>query len=270
MVFVGGLHRSGTSLIGKQIAAHPDASGLTGTGAWEDEGQKIQDVYPTAKQNGGYGRFALAAASHLTEASPLCVERSRERLLDAWRPFWDMSKDLLVEKSPPNLLMTRFLQRLFPEARFIMVVRHPIAVSLSTRKWANRTSLSSLMDNWLQAHETFLGDVPLVDRLLITEYEKLIAQPDHAFAEMSDFLELDSPIVPVGIRPDLNAGYARQWDQLLEKSSVRGRLSGARRVARSYADRVAHYGYDLHDLSTSHGLPAPPSLAGSPDATPRY
>ena len=31
-----------------------------------------------------------------------------------------MSKPVLVEKSPPNLIRTRFLQALYPEARQIM------------------------------------------------------------------------------------------------------------------------------------------------------
>ena len=39
-----------------------------------------------------------------------------------------MSEPVLVEKSPPNLVRTRFLQALFPDARQIVVTRHPIAV----------------------------------------------------------------------------------------------------------------------------------------------
>jgi hypothetical protein len=48
LVFVGGLHRSGTTLLGRLIAQHPDVSGFAETGVPADEGQHLLSVYPTA------------------------------------------------------------------------------------------------------------------------------------------------------------------------------------------------------------------------------
>ena len=45
-VFVGGLHRSGTSLLARSLEAHPSVSGFRDTGVPEDEGQHLQSVYP--------------------------------------------------------------------------------------------------------------------------------------------------------------------------------------------------------------------------------
>ena len=67
LVFVGGLHRSGTTLFAKLLTGHPDVSGLSNTGVWEDEGQHLQDVYPPAAEFGGLGRFAFADGAHMTE-----------------------------------------------------------------------------------------------------------------------------------------------------------------------------------------------------------
>ena len=55
-VFVGGSPRSGTSLLGRNIARMEDCTGLKNTGVFEDEGQFLQDVYPTASAYGGSSR----------------------------------------------------------------------------------------------------------------------------------------------------------------------------------------------------------------------
>ena len=184
LVFVGGLHRSGTTPLARCLAAHPQVSGFAGTGVEEDEGQHLQDVYPPAMAHGGPGRFALAAAAHLTEHSPLLGADTAARLLASWRPHWDLARPVLVEKSPPNLLMTRFLQAAFADARFVMVVRHPAIVSLSTRKWARLRSLDALLDHWFAAHRLLEEDAAHLHRLLVVKYEHLVGAPERTLAEL--------------------------------------------------------------------------------------
>ena len=103
LVFVGGLHRIGTTPLARCLAAHPQISGFEHTGVEEDEGQHLQTVYPPARAHGGPGRFALSAAAHLTETSPLLTRirrlscSSSGRLTGTWpnrcwsrspRPTW--------------------------------------------------------------------------------------------------------------------------------------------------------------------------------------
>jgi len=73
---------AGTTPLARVLGDHPAVSAFSGTGAREDEGQHLQDVYPKAKVYGGAGRFAFSGAAHLTEGSPLATEASRERLLE--------------------------------------------------------------------------------------------------------------------------------------------------------------------------------------------
>ena len=68
-VFVGGSPRSGTSLLGRNIARLEDCTGLKNTGVFEDEGQFLQDVYPTASAYGGSSRCGFDPRMHRTETS---------------------------------------------------------------------------------------------------------------------------------------------------------------------------------------------------------
>src|SRR5262249_34875208 len=130
LLFIGGLHRSGTSPLFRALRDHPDISRFRNTGVPEDEGPLLQTVYPPAWNFGGAGWFGFHSQSHLTEDSPLATPQNAARLMEEWGQRWDLTRSVLMEKSPPNLLMTRFLQELFPEAYFLIVVRHPIPTSL--------------------------------------------------------------------------------------------------------------------------------------------
>ncbi|MDH8276096.1 sulfotransferase, partial [Klebsiella pneumoniae] len=59
-----------------------------------------------------------------------------------------------MEKSPPNLLRLRLLQAVFPDAAFVVIVRHPVAVAYATQFWAKTPPLEQI-EHWLIAHETF-------------------------------------------------------------------------------------------------------------------
>jgi Sulfotransferase family len=240
LVFVGGLHRSGTSLVARCLGAHPAVSVFRDTGVPEDEGQHLQTVYRPAKDFGGPGRFAFASDAHLTEGSPLVSEDSRRRLMEEWGGLWDQTKPVLLEKSPPNLVRGRFLQALFPGARLVMVLRHPLAVSYATQKWS-QTSLRALVRHWLAAHETFAADLPRLEHVHVVRFEDFVADPGATLGELYAFLELE-PVPPgIEIRPDANEAYFARWRQ---KPALSRRL-----LTRAYEKRVAAFGYSLVDLA---------------------
>ena len=263
LVFVGGLHRSGTTPLTTVIAAHPEVSGLHGTGVKEDEGQHLQSVYPKAKVYGGAGRFALDPRSHLTETSALSTPENAGRLVQEWSRYWDLERRLLLEKSPPNLVMGRFLQGLFPGSALVVVVRHPVVVALSTHKWrrlASRrvhrhTTHHQLVRHWIAAHDRFLEDLPRLGRTHVVRYEALVADPVAALGPVADLLGLTSPLVSDTLVASHSERYARQWDAMKTGNPVQRRVRRA--IERDFSEQIRQWGYDTDDLSV---FTSPPVL----------
>src|SRR6059058_6090876 len=79
-VFVCGLGRSGTSVLGRNVARLENCTGFKNTGVLEDEGQFLQDVYPNDLVYGGAASFGFDPRAHLTEASHLVTPANALKL----------------------------------------------------------------------------------------------------------------------------------------------------------------------------------------------
>jgi hypothetical protein len=241
-VFLAGLHRSGTTLLARLLGAHPEISGFSDTGAPADEGQHLQSVYPSDHEYGRPGRFAFAPEMHLTESSPLASEESARTLFEEWSPHWDLSRPFLLEKSPPNLLKTRFLQALFPDSAFVVLLRHPIPVTLATAKWRGTRRYHRLLEHWLHSYALFSADRERLERVHVLRYEQLVGDPAATLREIFEFLELEpiAPSEPVGT--GANEEYFRRWRELKRDPQMRVYLDLA---SLWYERRVRRFGYSL-------------------------
>jgi hypothetical protein len=215
MVFLGGLHRSGTSLLFGLLRDQPQISGFRDTGVPEDEGQHLQRVYPTAKAFGGEGRFGFAAGAHMVEAEPETARVEGTALFEQWSPHWDLDQPVLVEKSPPNLIRMRYLQAVFPTARFVVIVRHPVVVALATRKWSG-ASIRTMTRNWLAAHDELTDQAPHVRHLSIVRYEDLVREPEAT---------LRGVFTAIGVQPiDVDADVVDTTERYLASRRWRERV----------------------------------------------
>ena len=225
LVFVGGLQRSGTTALASALEALPDASGQSFRWlfanlpkdeaearvdllrSWRGvtrrylddviksgglEGKFAQNVYPYAYTLRDWGdsknavsRLSLGAA----EASPQkAVELWRQ-----WYPYWNRSSAVLVEKTPENFVRGLFLEKLFPRnARFVFVLRHPLAWALTIEKWLdNRWNFKKTLylrdpddgidrriEMWIQLVDKMLADVSVLKSAAIVHAEACSLRPD--------------------------------------------------------------------------------------------
>jgi Sulfotransferase family len=212
LVFVGGLHRSGTTLLARALTAHPKIAGFADTGVVEDEGQYLQSLYPSDAIAGGAGRFGFDSRARLTEASPLATAANADRLRREWAPHWPPGGLWCLEKSPANMIRARFLQALFPDASFIFITRHPVAVALAVRKWS-RIGIYALLHHWLHCHRLLHADLPSIRRYCVASYEEFSSLPEETLNALYDFLRLEPHRLAIPIARDVNAGYFRTWRQ---------------------------------------------------------
>jgi len=239
-IFIAGLHRSGTSLLDKIIKSHPKISGFHNTGVPEDEGQHLQSVYEPAKAFGGPGKFAFHPESYMNETHPLATEENAKKLFKEWSSYLDISQEYIVEKSPPNIIRTRFLQNLFPNSKFIIILRHPIAVSFATKRWSDG-STTELIEHYLKAYEILTEDLQYLKNWHIIKYEDFISSPQKTIDEIFNYLELEFISINQKIKKDINKKYFLQWKE--EKKNISKEELNF--FYDKYEGRVNKFGYSL-------------------------
>ena len=260
-IFIAGLHRSGTSLLHEIIKSHPRISGFSGTGVPKDEGQHLQSVYKTAMAFGGPGKFVFDSRSYMDETHSLATPENAKIIFEQWRRHFDLSCDYLIEKSPPNIVRTRFLQQQFPNSQFIVILRHPLALAYATQKWS-RTSIESLLDHSLSAYEIVLDDMKALRSVFVLRYEELVENTPKVVADLFGHIGLAPVTIPQQIRRDLNQKYFSMWEA--DRNRQRGGIFNT--IPQQLESRANTFGYSLREyerLSAPPWLGSDPQLAGS-------
>ncbi|KKN50533.1 hypothetical protein LCGC14_0631860 [marine sediment metagenome] len=237
-LFIGGLHRSGTSLVARLAAALPGVAGIENAPVPENEGTYLQGAIPHDALSGAPMQFATDPAQHLTEDHPLNRLETRTRLEADWAP-WFAPAPWRVEKSPVNLTRMRLLQQLFPLSQFVVVIRHPEAVAAAVAKWVEAPA-PALLDHWLDAHERVAQDMARLHSLLVLRYEDVIADPRATSSALAAFLDRPGPVPPfTEVLRDGNAEYP-----------------DAQRLSQAQGARAATWGY-LPGMGLAADWPAP-------------
>lgn len=187
-VFIVGFPRSGTTLLEQMLDAHPGFQSM-------DE-QPFFSIL--SDRLGGFG-----------VEIPRDLHRLSQRDCDELRKdYWELVCDKvprnwqaqLVDKNPLNMLWLPMIHRLFPEAKFILALRHPCDVILScymqnfhSTPLATAcvslerltTAYETAMEHWLQHVEVFRP------RVLVSRYEDLVTNFQEQTQRLAEFLEVE-------------------------------------------------------------------------------
>jgi len=180
-VFLVGFPRSGTTLLDTLLMGHPEVSVM----------EELPVLDAVERSIGGF-----EAVSELDEAG---VRAARKLYFETAHGYVPHSR-VLVDKSPLHLLRATFIHRLFPDAKFLLALRHPADVVLScyfsnfrlTPALSNFLSLDTtaeLYDLTFTSWENSRALMPLDVQSVI--YEELIEHPEGQLRPVIESLGLE-------------------------------------------------------------------------------
>jgi tetratricopeptide (TPR) repeat protein len=182
-VFLVGFPRSGTTLLDTILMGHPRA-------------QVMEEKPPLNLVDLAIGGFDGIA--RLDEAG---MVRAREQYFEEAGKICDLGdSDVLIDKSPLFLHKVPLIHRLFPDARFILALRHPADVVLSC--FMSNFRLNPAMSNFLRVEDAAaLYDVTfdyweraralLPINVHTVVYERMIDDLEGEIRPLLEYLELD-------------------------------------------------------------------------------
>ncbi len=148
-------------------------------------------------------------------ARPEITAFIRSRFLNAWKQFG--RPRFLVEKTCANSLRVGFVDAIFPEAKYLFLVRDGMDVVASAQKrWRGELEMESLTYYWAKIRYTPKLDLPIYGyRFIKSRFGMLFGQSEHMsfwgpqFSAMAEMTQASLAEV-----------CARQWVECVEQSSA--------------------------------------------------
>ena len=186
LVFVIGMPRSGTSLTEQILASHPDVYGAGELMSGLQVSRKISDH-----------RGPTTGTTHVSDMPAERLASIAESMLS------DMQKDaagkaVIVDTTPSNFMHVGLLAMLFPQARFVLCVRHPLDTCLSiyqhplSAAHAYAHDLDTLAGYFLgyQRLVDYWAEI-LPDRFYVQDYEKTVSNLETSVTSLLEFCNLE-------------------------------------------------------------------------------
>ncbi|CAA9225672.1 MAG: hypothetical protein AVDCRST_MAG76-954 [uncultured Acidimicrobiales bacterium] len=194
-LFVAGAMGSGTSLLALSLGSRFRVAGVAYESALEVSSRSFLRMAPVESHR------SVADYEQAIQPRPgWSAEDGRRWLQRLYRANAERSLPDIVDKGPNvHLVRAGFLAQCFPDARFVLVVRDPVAnIEGFRRKWPTfaRAPLSENIGFYRRTHERFLE---LADSLgldvAVVAYEDLVARYEGVLSELGQRFGLTSGAV---------------------------------------------------------------------------
>ncbi len=189
-VFLVGCYNSGTTLLAELLGQHPDISALSTEGHFiTDQFIKDYDVGLPRMWVGREDIFCLTEDDNGPD--PIRIQKE-------WGMRLDLTKSVLLEKSPPNSAKTRWLQKHFENAHFIGIVRNGYAVSegisrkAEPRHLLNGWPIEMSAYQWMRSNEILKSDAMHLKHFVWVKYEDLVDDIEGTLNKLAEFIGIST------------------------------------------------------------------------------
>jgi len=191
-VFLVGCNNSGTTLVHDRLARTGNFSYLA------HEGQRYTEVIRRAEKR-GHERVWSEYMTDLELDETGSIDRVPRLWFDWLREMPTPVKARILEKTTANAVRMRWLQRAFPDACFVGVVRNGYAVVEGiARKGVKDVGRGAR--HWRIVNERMLDDAAAIERFCLLRYEDLVSDPGHTLDRLLHFVGLEGHEIGAALR----------------------------------------------------------------------
>lgn len=205
MLFVIGAPRSGTTMLEHMLSAHSQVQG----GPEPHLLTPLAHLGPWAKVDKAPYDHVLAAESQRIFISQL--PQGEQDYWEACRAYCDTlygrylsakgSKPICLDKTPAYALVLPFIAKVFPDAKYVVLTRHPVAMfssfanSFFDGDYKTAHAYNPIVERYVPALAAFLrqAEVPYIH----VRYEDLVKSPEEWFEKIC--AHIDIPFEPEAI-----------------------------------------------------------------------
>jgi len=209
-IFVIGCYNSGTTLLERLLASHPEIGSLDFLGQ-HAEGVDLTYALPRPEDFGWTKMWCKCLNQVRIEPNAGMADRA-ELIKGQWSIWFPKDTPILVEKSIANATRMPFLQEYFQPAYFIHIIRNGYAVAEgirrkgNPRRWKNSVYQSSYpielcAEQWRVSDELVVQASDKIKRLMQIYYEDLTAEPQKVLKQVTDFIDLDNLPESIFLKP---------------------------------------------------------------------
>lgn len=204
-IFIVGMARSGTTLLSEILNAHSQIAASPETHYfrkyWTDEQKStmekriiLTEEFLDGNEFKQFG-FSKKQKQEIRAELLAAIRKGLPQILDVVLTHYRLkhNKPIWCEKTPVHMLYLPHIAKLFPEAKFIFLVRDPRDICLSLKKVPfNAGSTVSIARRWKRyARLSVSYQRQYQGKLLVVKYEDLIRQPERQIMKICQFLNID-------------------------------------------------------------------------------
>ncbi len=199
MVFVVSPPRSGSTLVQRMIGSHTQVH----------THPEPHLITPLAHL-GYYDTVDKAPFDHINSAEAIrlfvdSLPRKEDDYLDALRAYCDTlygrsllptGKRFFMDKTPAYALVLPFLTKVYPQAKYVVLTRHPLAIfssfanSFFDGDWARAHEFNPLVERYVPAIAKMLRERPVP--LVHVKYEEVVAAPEQHLERVFSYMGVEN------------------------------------------------------------------------------